>query len=153
MGPRGSICWVPAGSISGTFDAAWGTSGWNYLTQVGTVDHDLPFMSPLGNIGSNARDGTGQAEGQAIIELIATDQEGRIVFLVMFGPPSLIAPDTTVPIDWLEFGGIIGRAEFLDPNFQTVGVMIDGVLSFEAASVYVGERITGSFQADVIAAP
>lgn len=151
--PQDTICWPDAGSVSGTFDTEWGTAGWNYLQQVGTVDHDVPGLDPLGNIAANARHGNGPTEGLGVIELVGNDLEGQYILLIMTGPPEMVSPNTTYPIDWKSFNGYLGGVEFLDMDFQLLGVLLDGVISFEKASTYPGERVKGSFSADVIRPP
>jgi spore coat protein CotH len=151
--PRDPLCWLPTGSISGSFTTTWGSSGWDFLTQIGKITHDVALLDNLGNIAANARDGVGNTEGQAIVELIGNDLDGGFIVLFLFGDPELIQPDSSVPIDWLSFSGVIGRFEFLHLEFELIGILVDGTLSFEAASTYPGELVTGSFSADVIEPP
>jgi len=148
-----TFCWPDVGSVSGTFDTEWGTAGWNYLQQIGTVDHDVDGLDPLGNIAANARHGNGPTEGLGVIELVGNDLQGHYILLIITGPPELVAPNTTYPIDWKSFNGYLGGVEFLDMEFDLLGVLLDGVISFEKGSTYAGERVKGSFSADVIRPP
>ncbi|MEE2779880.1 MAG: CotH kinase family protein [Myxococcota bacterium] len=151
--PQDTFCWPHVGTVSGTFDTEWGTAGWNYLQQIGTVDHDVDGLDPLGNIAANARHGNGFTEGLGVIELVGNDLQGHYILLILTGPPELVAPNTTYPIDWKSFNGYLGGVEFLDMDFELLGVLLDGVISFEKGSTYPGERVTGSFSADVIRPP
>ena len=132
--PRDPLCWIPTGSISGSFTTTWGSSGWDFLTKVGKITHDVALLDNLGNIAANARDGLGNTEGQAIVELIGNDLDGGFIVLFMFGDPEFIQADTSVPIDWLSFSGVIGRLEVLELEFELIGILVDGQVDFEVAS-------------------
>ena len=151
--PRDPLCWLPTGSISGSFTTTWGSSGWDFLTKVGKITHDVALLDNLGNIAANARDGLGNTEGQAIVELIGNDLDGGFIVLFMFGDPQFIQPDMSVPIDWLSFSGVIGRLEVLELEFELIGILVDGQIDFEVASTYPGDLVKGSFSADVIEPP
>jgi len=43
--------------------------------------------------------------------------------------------------------------EILDFEFETLGILIDGVISFEEASTYLGEPVVGHFEATVVLPP
>jgi spore coat protein CotH len=150
---RQSICWTTAGTVSGTFNTDWGSSGWDYLNKVGTLVHDMDGLAVLGNIASNARLGSGPTDGYAVVELIGSTVGGDFIVLVLFGDPELIAPNTSIPIDWLAMSGVIGRVQFLDMDFEIIGLLTEGVLHFEDASTFLGELVNGSFEAQVILPP
>jgi spore coat protein CotH len=151
--PRSSICWVEAGGVSGSFDTEWGTSGWDYLNRVGTIETDAPFLGKLGNIAANARDGNGWSTGQGVIELIGNEEGGAVVFLVIFGDPELFVPNTSIPIDWVNLSGVIGRADIFNLDFVIVGALEDGTVNFQEVSTFYGERVIGEYQAAVVAPP
>ena len=73
--------------------------------------------------------------------------------IIIYGPTELIVPNTSVPIDWLDFSGVMGRMHAFDLDFELLGVLVEGVLSFELASTYAGERVRGSFEAAVMQPP
>lgn len=151
--PREPLCWLPTGSISGSFTTTWGSGGWDFLNQVGKIDHDLALLDNLGNIAANAREGAGDTEDQAIVELIGNDLDGGFIVIFLFGDPEFVQSGMSVPIDWLSFSGAIGRLEILDLEFDLIGILVDGGLEFEQASTYPGDLVVGSFYADVIEPP
>ena len=88
-----------------------------------------------------------------MIQLINNDLQGRYILLLLAGAPELVVPNTTYPIDWKSFKSYLGGVEFVDMEFELLGVLLDGVISFDKVSIYVGERVTGSFSAHVIRPP
>ena len=76
-----------------------------------------------------------------------------VIVLVLFGDPELIAPNTSIPIDWLAMSGVVGRVQFLDMDFEILGLLTEGVLHFDDASTFLGELVNGSFEAKVILPP
>ena len=110
-------------------------------------------MGPLGNIAANARERVDLDGTRAVVELIAQDMAGGNVAIYMNGRPELLTPNTSIPIDWHSFEGLIGRFEVLDLDFEFLGAMLDGVLSFEEVSTFAGQRVKGSFSAQVITVP
>ena len=139
--------------MSGQFDTRWGTSGGDFFDQPGALDHDVDGLDFIGNVASNARLGAGPTEGMAIIELLGNNTEGEYLLVYIFGSLDLFTPNTTHPLDWEHFSGLVGRVEILDFEFETLGILIDGVISFEEASTYLGEPVVGHFEATVVLPP
>ena len=107
----------------------------------------------IGNVASNARFGAGPTEDQAVIELIGNNTEGEYFIVYIFGPLELFTPGTTQPLDWSVFSGLVGRIEIFEFEFEPVALLVEGVISFEAASTYLGEPVRGSLEATVIQPP
>jgi spore coat protein CotH len=150
---RESICWTPAGSLSGTFNTDWGSGGWDYLNKIGTLVHDVDGLPVLGNIASNARLGNGPTDGYAVVEVIGSTIGGDFIVMMLFGDPEFVTPNTSIPIDWLAMSGVLGRVQFLDMDFEILGLLTEGVLHFDDASTFLGELVNGSFEAEVLLPP
>jgi hypothetical protein len=151
--PASSICWTDGGTLSATFDTRWGSSGADFFDQPGSVNHDVPTLDFIGNVASNARFGAGPTEGQAVIELIGNNTQGEYFIVYIFGPLDLFTPGTTQPLDWSVFSGLVGRIEIFEFKFEPVALLVEGVISFEEASTYLGEPVKGSLEATVIQPP
>ncbi|MGB0591167.1 MAG: CotH kinase family protein [Myxococcota bacterium] len=151
--PAESICWTEGGTLSATFDTRWGTSGGDFFDQPGSVNHDVTTLEFIGNVASNARLGAGPTEGQAVIELIGNNTQGEYFIVYIFGPLELFTPGTTQPLDWSVFSGLVGRIEIFEFEFEPVALLVEGVISFEEASTYLGETVKGSLEATVIQPP
>ena len=148
-----TICWADGGTMTGTFDTRWGTASGDFFDQPGSINHDVPTLDFIGNVSSSARFGAGVTAGQAIIELLGNNTEGEYFVVYIFGPLDLFTPDTTQPLDWAVYSGVMGRIDLFEFEFVPLALLVDGVIHFEQASTYLGEPVSGSFEATVIQPP
>ena len=65
----------------------------------------------------------------------------------------LFTPDTTQPLDWATYSGVMGRIDLFEFEFVPLALLVDGVIHFEQASTYLGEPVSGSFEATVALPP
>jgi len=151
--PAESICWTEGGTLTASFDTRWGTSGGDFFDQPGSVNHDVATLDFIGNVASNARFGAGPTEGQVVIELIGNNTEGEYFIVYVFGPLDLFTPGTTQPLDWTVFSGLVGRIEIFEFEFEPVALLVEGLISFDETSTYLGEPVKGSLEATVIQPP
>ena len=154
LGPRQTICWPKAGVVSGAFVTSWGSAGFDPLSSSGEVTTDIEDIGVLGNVSCTARIGTADGQvGEAVVEIIAQGSDNLFFLTRLIGPVSALAPNTSHPIDFLTFRGYLGYFIPLENTFSAFGLLHQGVLSFEAATLQPGQLISGSFSADVILAP
>jgi hypothetical protein len=151
--PAATICWAEGGTLSATFETRWGTSGGDFFDQPGSVNHDVPTLDFIGNVASNARLGAGPTEGQLVIELVGNNTQGEYFIVYVFGPLDLFTPGSTQPLDWSVYSGIVGRVEIFEFEFEPLALLVDGVISFDEASTYLGEPVKGTLEATVIQPP
>ncbi len=156
LGLADNGCWQDAGTIAGTFDTVWGTEGREWpaggLGFVELTINGEPVT--FSNVQANAREGfSGDTEGEAIIEVNGLTEGGQFIFAAFIGPLEAVQSSGSAPVDWKSFRGWLGRSEGLYLDFDLIGLLVDGSLTFNEAQTWQGQVVEGSFEARVLSEP
>jgi hypothetical protein len=129
--------------ISGTFSATWGPPD-NFVTN-GDLSLTLaPDGVPL--VFSEIYNAVGPAEGgnTATINLYCVRASDNNLFVILNVMPSFVKPGDVAFHGFETFGIVLEHIEITD-DFQMLGFIGDGTISFDIAGTTTGDEVSGSF--------
>lgn len=144
-------CWTVVGTMEGTFDTRWGTSGWNPLGTRGTFRFSLgENLFEPGNVTANARSDANAARPErGVIELLGQGPGTTVFAAAVSFPEMSIAPGLRLPIDWVQAEGFIGRFDTATESFELEGFLLGGELVIEEGYPIPGETLRGTVTAPI----
>jgi spore coat protein CotH len=144
----GDACQGTFGEFTATFSTRWGTlaSIGDVLATGESVEGSLlldgaPFSGPF-----RARAGEDGFLGNAALRLIAPVADGVVLLIELGMPVELFRPGHH-PLHSFESFGLVGLADPISGQFGTLGLLGDGSIELDEASLEPGGRVTGRVNA------
>ena len=139
--PPPPACPTPVSPISGSFSVPWANPGGSSTAEIAL---ELDGAPVTGTFSPSAQPDANSTTG-ASLTFFAQFEGGRSLLVLIILPLELITPGTH-PFHSFETFGLIGLTDPSNP-FTTLGLIGDGSIRFDSASVETDGLITGSFQA------
>jgi hypothetical protein len=156
--PKEPFCWTGIGSVEGSFDTVWGSSGWDPVNRRGSMVVVLGNQTiEPGNVTANARiepnEEPRDLRERARVELLGFAGPGLIEAVAVVLPQMSVAAGVEVPLDWQAAEAFVGLFDTTAERFELQGLVVGGSLVFEDAFPMPGARIKGRIQSPVVRPP
>ncbi|MHC4606150.1 MAG: CotH kinase family protein [Planctomycetota bacterium] len=135
--------------VKGTFSATWGSTD-NFVTNKKlsltlTLDGKRQVFSSIRNSVGMDRDEAGNLKKNAAIKLLGVRESGTPLVVVLCVMPSFVKAGD-VPFHGFETFGIVVGLPGKSGDFQMLGLIGDGTITFDAAGTTKGDSVSGSFK-------
>jgi spore coat protein H len=153
---RDAPCFVPIGTLSGTFTTTWGTIGADdpFDTGTGTLAGALDDVAlTTQQVGATSGLDLEADPARAQVAVVALQDDGTALVLAFQIDPASWAADSELAIDWNTVMGVVYRYTIATGNFELVGLFLGGAVQLDQASMTDGAPVTGSFAGDIIRSP
>lgn len=149
---RGTPCLVDVGTVSGTFDGAWGTypDADPFSTGVSAFEiayQDQPISVPVAGAVAGDADGT----GIVMLAGLTTDGSTQMIPYVSLSPDLLVG-GTEVPLDFTAATGALYYMNADTGGEYVMGAYIaDGSIRFDAGGSGQGDAVRGAIEGKLVA--
>lgn len=150
--PRDTACGEIVGTVKGSFVTTWGSAAKMnpFMTGTGSFDLAIPKDKPQSSLAVGVASGEDFAtSGRAQVLVVGNFPDGKARTLSFHAVPEIFVDGQKSPYDWQSVFAFLldmepGKAPMI------TGILTDGSIQFDKASMKPGEKVSGTFSASLL---